>query len=70
MKAHGAYVFYAVRTYSPKNKHGQKQELWKVLSRPMKSRDECKLWINFEKTQQKNPENYDWAVVKIVEHNI
>ena len=57
--------FYAIRTWSPKNRHGQKQELWKVLTRPMAERGMCESWLEFEKIQQKNPENYDWFIIKI-----
>jgi hypothetical protein len=36
-------MFYVVRTHS----HTDRQQLWKVESRPMHSRDACESWKNF-----------------------
>jgi len=53
-----ASQFYAMRTHS----HTDKQQLWKVMSRPMSTQADAKNWQNFCASQEKNPAHEFFAV--------
>ena len=52
--------YYVVRSYSGPT---AKKELWKVLSRPIKSYNEAETWLDFCKENTPNAGKYEFFIV-------
>jgi hypothetical protein len=51
---------YVVRTHS----HTDKQQLWKVMSRPLVNMDSAESWRDFVKSEEKNKKR-QFAIVEV-----
>ena len=62
-KSNPSAGYYAMRSHSS---HFCNTELWKVLSRPMRTEQEARDWVSFEKSMEKN-KRHNFFVIQVTE---